>query len=339
MQEIDKKTFIKTLENVKAGLATKDLIVQTTSFIFRDNYVYTYNDELSACAETELDIEGAVEAEALLKLLHKIKDDVIEIWEEEDELRLKGKKFESGIKLDTEIKLPLDDVEIPEKFFKVSGDFVQSAKLACLMAGKAHSDPLLSCVHIENNKIESCDNERITICYFDSKIKCDVLVNAKNLLDIIKENIVGIAVVENWIHFKTDEEVVISSCKYDEDFVDLDEFIPEAEEDGKQITLPKEMKETLDRADVFSKDNVSRERLIHVSIKKKKLTISAQNDTGWHNEWNKVDYKGPELEFDINIEFLKDMLSMSNEISVVNDFLVFRDDNSIHLIQLDDSDD
>lgn len=306
--------------------------------MFNDGKVFTYNDEIAASTNLDLDLEGAVEAEALLKLLNKTKDDEIKIWTTDDELRIKGKKFDTGIKLDSEIKLPIDEIEIPDKFSDVPKEFSQRVKLACLTASKNLSDDLLTCVHFAEDYVESCDNDRITRCYLGEEFEhenLDILVSAKNLQSIVRERITGFMTDDSWAHFKTDEGVVLSCRLYNEEYVDLDDFIPE--EKGDKIELPEQISAVLDRVDVFSKDEVSNVKNVHVNLKEKKLVLSAQNDTGWIKEREKTKYKGPSIEFTIDSDFLRDILSMSNEVQIIDDVLMFEDDHSMHLIKLDDN--
>lgn len=340
MSTVKRVTLLNALGSVNAGLASKELIEQSTSFIFHNNKVSTFNDEIAATAELEgdfgVEFDGAIDADILLKLLNKTKDDELEIEIVKDEMKIKGKKFETGIKHDPEIKLPLDDVEMPddEDFVEVPDNFSQLLKLACLTASKTLSEALLTCVHLCEDRIESCDNDRITVCHLDVDLESDVLVSARNLLEIAKENIEAFAFDDTWAHFKTKEDVLLSCRLYNEEYVDLSEFIPE--EEGEAIQFPEQLAEALDRADVFSKDSVSMEKIIKVSIKKKKMEIFAANESGWIKEKDKVKYSGPELSFSINIDFLRDILKMTNEISVVEDTLMIKDQQSIHLVKLDE---
>jgi len=327
--------LINSLESVKKGLAGKEIVEQTTSFLFNNKNVIAYNDEICAIAPSPIDIKGAVEAESLLKLLNKTNDKELKIEVKKDELRIKGKNFNTGIKLDKEIRLPIEDVKVPDEFLEVPQNFSQSCKLACLTAAK-NSNPadISTYVHFDENRIESCDNDRLTIIDTDTEdADIETLVPATNLLSIAKENIVGVATDDTWMHFKTDEDVILSSRIVNEEYVDLDEHLPD-ESEASLIQFPQEIKEVLNRADVFSKDSITSERNITVSIQAKKLTISAQNESGWFEETIDIDSK-KSFEFTINPEFLRDVLNLSNEVYIVDDMLMFKDDNSTHLIKLD----
>jgi len=326
--------LINALESIRAGIASKELIEQSTSFLFSDNKIFTYNDEICAITKTELDIEGAVEAATFLKIFSKIKDDEVSIGIKDNEIRIKGKKFQTGINFDEEIKLPIDNAPITEDFIEVPENFTRLAKLACLTASKSVDEPLITFVHITNEFIESCDNERITICTLDLEEEVDVLVSAKSLMQILMNNtITGINVDDTWIHFITNEEVILSCRLQEEEYVDLHEHIPE--EEGKVIELPSQIKEILDRAEIFSKEESTTGKFVTIELADKKLKVSSQNNRGWFKEKTKTKYTGPNISFSINADFLKDILSISNTISVVDTCLLFRDEYSVHLVQLE----
>ena len=334
MQSINRKKLLKELESVKKGLASKDLIEQSTSFIFINKKIVTYNDEIFAMSPTELELEGVVSAEPLLKLLNKITDEEITITEHETEIQIKGKKFSSGITFDSEIKLPIDDAKTPKKMKSLPKNFTLLAKLACLTASSSLHEPLLTCVHIYEDKIESCDNDRITICNLDADFKFNVIVPAKNLYDLCDADLTHIAVDDAWIHFKTSDDVYLATRLYNEKFLDVQQFIPSVEE-KTVITFPDNTAEILARADIFSKDITSQEKNVQIHVQKKKMKVISRNETGWFTET--IDTKCKEkFDFTINLEFLTDILKITNEISLIGNTLFFETENSIHLVQLDE---
>ena len=336
MQKIKRMDLVNQLESVRKGLTAKEMIQQSNCFIFKDEFVYTFNDDIFAACETGLNIEGAIEADSLIKLLNRIKDDVIEIEVNNDELSISGKNFSTGIKIENDILIPIDEIEIPDEFESVPKNFSHLAKLACLTASKSLNMALLTCVHIESDKIESCDNDRITICRMDREFNHDILLPARSFSSIVKENIVGMSIDDSWTHFKTDEDVILSCRLFynkDDDYVDLEEHIPDDE--GRKITLPEEIEEIINRADIFGKDQESGDRYAHISIKKGKLKVSAQNESGWYQESSKVKSKET-IAFSVNTDFLRDILKMTNQISVVDDVLMFSSDDYTHIVKLEE---
>jgi len=336
-QEIKTMDLINELESLQKGLSPKETIEQSDCFVFMDDgTVMTYNDNIAATGKTTLDLEGAVEAQPLLRLLNNTKDETISVEIEDEELRIKGKRFSTGIKLEKEIMLPTSDIEIPspKSFEKTPSNFSKLAKLACLTASKSTNSGVLTCVHIEENRIESCDNDRITICYMDENYYFDeVLIPANNLTQIVKENIVGLKVDDPWVHFKTDEDFIYSTRIFPADYVDLQEHIPD--EEGRQIEFPAETESIINRADVFGLDETSKSKFARIQIKKGKLTVTTRNQNGWFKESVKVKSK-ENISFSINTDFLRDVLKMTDSITIVDHTLVFMDEQATHLVQLEE---
>lgn len=288
--------------------------------------------------ETDIDLNGAVEADSFMKLLNKTKDEEIKIdASEEGEVKIKGKNFSAGLQFDSEIKLPIDDIDVPNKddFLEVESNFSALVQRACLTAGNELSEPLLTCVHIYENFIESCDNDRITICTLETELDSDVLVPAANLLEISKEDITHICIGDSWIHFKTSDKTILSTCLYNEEYVDLKKHIPDTEDSDDFIKLPKELSEILGRATIFSNDKISMENIVDINIKNKKLVVSAEVESKWFHE-KTVIKTDKNISFSINADFLKDILEFTNKISIINGQIYFKLEDSIHIINLED---
>ena len=113
--------LLAALETVKPGLSNKEMIEQATSFAFLGDRIVTYNDEISISHPVQnLNIEGAVQAEELYKLLSKLKKEDIEITTIDNELQIKCGRTKAGLTLQQEIKLPLEEITGKRKWKKVS---------------------------------------------------------------------------------------------------------------------------------------------------------------------------------------------------------------------------
>ena len=345
MQEIKRETFIKQLESVVSGTVSKELLEQSSCFIFTKGRIVTFNDVITASVPTELKLKGAVPADALLKLLKKIKDEDIKVSQDGPKIYIKGRLkkkdgdyFEAEFNTNEEIIIPIDDIGFPEKFTKLPTNFRRLVKLACMTAGTALGEPLLLCIHICKDKIESCDNDRITIGTFDKALKMDVLVHAQTIAEVNRQEITAVAVLDGWLHFKEKSGAVLSCRLVDEKYINLKQYLPEGK--GKKITFPDEVKHILDRADVFCRAEDSLEKRVSLRLSDKGLVLTSQNTSGKYTERKKLKkYNGPKISFeDINPDFLKDVLSLSNTVTLVDGSIVFQDKDAIHVVKLDEGD-
>ena len=114
--EILVKTIKEALNKVKPGLSNKEMIEQSTSFVFQRGHVYTYNDEIAISHPLKIRVLGAVRARELLDFVNRIKDEKIEIImnENKTELILLKKFSTATFALNQELILPINDIEIPD---------------------------------------------------------------------------------------------------------------------------------------------------------------------------------------------------------------------------------
>src|SRR5687768_12406403 len=56
---VDRENLLRALESVTAGLAHREIIEQSGSFVFKDGNVITFNDEIACTATSPLKIQGA----------------------------------------------------------------------------------------------------------------------------------------------------------------------------------------------------------------------------------------------------------------------------------------
>ena len=161
--KINKKELQEALTIVKPGLASKEILEQTTSFAFIDNRVVTYNDEISISHPVgDIDFEGAVKAEELYGLLSRVSKEEVELEADGDILKFSCGRVKAGLRLDKEVFLPIK--EPPKRFHKLANpdQFVNFVSLAMRTCSNDISQPRLTCVFVENGgKIIGTDSFRI----------------------------------------------------------------------------------------------------------------------------------------------------------------------------------
>ena len=147
MQTVDREKFLQELELLQPGLSPKEIIEQSGCFIFKNGYITTFNDDIACTLITDLKFTGAVQAKPLLALLKKLKDKVIEIDISETSLIIKGRRKEAAIRMQADIILPIDDIDIPEdgKWKSLVDGFCEYVGVVYQCASK---DEALSLIHI-----------------------------------------------------------------------------------------------------------------------------------------------------------------------------------------------
>lgn len=288
---VNKLNLQKALELVRPGLATKEMINQSTYYIFKDGKVYTYNDEISVCtALPEIDFEVAVPANELFSYINKVTVEEVDVTLAEGELKIRAGRSKVGIAIQSEITLPIQEVSDPAKWKRLPEDFCEALLLCQSATSKDMSRPIITCVHIQDNYIEGTDSHRVLRYTFENSIGVDeVLIPANSVNAIYKLNPTHISVNGSWVHFK--EDTTILSCRvFHEKFVNC---TPLLQFSGNEITFPDNMMNIVERAGIFAKRAVEQDESISIEITSGRATITARSVNGsWFNEVIKVSYKG-----------------------------------------------
>lgn len=300
--KINRETFLSDLEMVKGGLSPREYIEQSSCFVFQDGKVFTFNDEVACCKEIGLKITGAIQAASLLAILEKIDDPELVVEEnEKGEVEFRGKRKGFGVTKESEIFLPVDKVETPEKWRTLPKEFTEAIGLVRHCVSSDESRFLLTCIHIHPEYIEACDNLQVMRCMAGTGLKDSILVRGTSLEQIVSLGMDEVSLTKSWIHFKNQQGLVFSCRRYAEDYPSLDKFISMK---GHSITIPKGLAEASDRAAIFAVDKAG-DPYVQVTIKGGKIRILGKGLSGWFREVKKVSYDGPPMEFVIAPELLK----------------------------------
>lgn len=332
-----KTSDLKTaLEAVKPGLGQKEVCEQATSFAFLPGEVVTFNDEIAVRYPIGLQITGAVRANELYKLISKIKDEEIELEATENELLISGKRAKAGLKLEAEIKLPLEELtELDGKWRKLPETFLPSVKMAFPFAAKDMSKPILSCVNIKGQMVEATDDFRI--------IQIDMGVAAKKAFrealqipataakQLIRYSVKEFCCSPGWGHFRADSGAVFSCRVMAEDFPDPSPFF---DVEGVELKLPKTMKELLEKAGVFSAAQSDSDEEVKITVENKKLTIRSEGESGWFEETVNCAFSGDPISFSVSPAMLKDILDHLQHCTVGDNSMLFVGDNFKYVVCL-----
>jgi len=312
--KINKEQLQKALMIVQPGLASKDVIEQTTSFAFLNGKVMTYNDWISISHPVEgLDIQGVLPSKELYKLLQRINNEEIDIKVNGNQVDLKFGKGHANLTLQTEIKIPL--IKIKNDWKKLPKSFNHLAKLAMGSCSRDMSLPLLTCIDVhENGILQATDSYRIIYCDLKEKMPIETfLFSASSAKEAIKINPTQIAKDEKWIHFLNEEGTIISCRlnKFEKKYPDLKKHFNIEKE--KSVEFPKITNEILERAQVFATRDSQFDEEIIINIQNKRMTISSRSETGSFSEKTLIHYEGDPIEFIIPPCLLVDILKETNQ--------------------------
>lgn len=336
--KINRKDFLTILNQTKSGLASKEVIEQSTSFIFSEGQVVTYNDEIAVHAKLMegFDIDGAVPAKELLAVLTRFTGDEVELIGTENELQLKCGKGKAGIKLSTEIALPIENISIPKKWQTLSKDFLEGLKMCIPTAATDMTRPILTAIHFFTDYIESTDNNRITRWDWVEPLKPgqDILIPVGSCQALSRFQAVKFYHKDGWIHFLSEEGTVFSCRTILGEFPDLSPYM-EIEAVG-ELTFPPNMNEMLERAGVFGTGMLDSDSTVFILIDDKGIMkIEGKNDFGWYEETCRIKWNAGATGFSIHPSHLQTILQSVRTAKIGVDRILFSTDSFVHVVALE----
>lgn len=292
--KVNREKLLADLLSVKPGLSSRELLEQSSCFCFRDGHVLTFNDEVCCRKKVDLDISGAVQAAPLLEVLQKIEDSELLVEENErGELQFRGKRKAFALVREKEVQLPVDQVEVPEEWTELPGEFFPSVEMALRCVSSEETRFVLTCVHLTPDFVESCDNLQLVRCRVKTGISEDVLVRGSSLREVILLAMNMISLTRSWVHFSNPDGLVVSCRRYQERFPSLDSLI---EFDGTEVAIPRSVEQAAARASIFTVDSVGHP-LVEVRLEPGWISIRGEGVAGWYRERSEIDYKGPSMRF------------------------------------------
>ena len=150
MPKVNRMELLNVLASVHPGLSKREMVEQSSCFVFTKGRVITFNDEIACSHKTSLKIEGAVQAEPLLAILRKLGEEDVDVKVDKGEFRFTGKRRRGGVSMESEILLPVDSVDFPSKdqWKSFPAEFSDGISLVEKCCGKDESTFSVTCVHI-----------------------------------------------------------------------------------------------------------------------------------------------------------------------------------------------
>lgn len=328
--EIKKTELLEALSKVKPALSNKAIIEQTDHFIFDNDFVRTYNDEIAISYPFKSGIKAAVKASEFYKLVSKIDKEKIDLSSDGPNINISVSDKEKGrIISQTEIICPAVEIS-SRRWMPLPKEFTAGIRLCSFSADKNMLMRELTCLFIKDEFIVSSDNFRATKYIMTGKFPVPILLPATIATELSKYDAEKYIIEDSWIHFKNKEEIIFSSRivlgEYPEQVFDL--FNPE----GDKVEIPKDLKSGVDKAGVFV-EGINSDDLICLEAKDGTMTCRGEGTLGEWNSDYEIKYK-KEFKAKVSSEALKEILSYTSDMTVSEDKLYFKADNFEHVICL-----
>lgn len=328
---MNREQLLKTLQAVSPGVARKEMIEQSTCFIFKDGHVISYDDEVSVRVKIDLGFEGAVPAEPFIALLSRLPDEEVKVVNKDDSVQIRGKGKRGTIKKQQEITLPVDNMPKPGKMKKLPKDFGKVISAVSSSASRDMTRPILTAVSIATEGADATDNFQITQMDFESDCPAEFLLPASQAPIIARYNPTHVAAAKGWVHFKNKEGVVFSCRTITGDFPDLSDALGIK---GVKVKLPKLTGDALDRTGIFLDAEFDQDRYISITIEEGKMRILSSGSKGSLEEVMKVKYKGKPVSFSVHPQLLSSALSLLRDVVIGKGALLLEGERFSHAVRL-----
>jgi len=300
---------------VAVGLSRKELLEQSNCFIFQGGRVSTFNDEIMAEADSPFDIEGAVPAELLLKLLSKFPDEVLAVTSDSTELKIKGKRKKAGVAFSADIHLPISEVPTASEWHELGEEIPPMLRRAAMTCGNDETQYQTTCVHVTENMIEACDNYRLFRATMPTGFPSEILIPGPIVGAICRFTLTEVSVGEGWCFFKTKEGVDLSvRCSHESYKLKTDDVLNV--QGGERLSLPVDLPSILERAEIMVETGY--DATVLVNIEEGRMSVKSRKDGGWYQESKKVKYKGPGIAFEVHPKFLAEILDFTRRVVVAD---------------------
>lgn len=309
----NREELLKVFESVRPGLASREILEQSSCLVFDSGRVLTFNDAVACSRKSPLNIQGAVKAQPLIDLLSKLTEDELEIDVKDGKMTIKGLKRRAKLTMEQQVQLPIDSVEVPDAWRDLDPEFSEAVSIVASCASTEESQFELTCVHIHPEWLEACDRFQIARYPMSTGVSQSILVKAESLRKIVGFDMTKVCETGSWIHFSNPAGLVLSCRRYLDAYKDLGRFLDTA--DTEPATLPGGLEEVVHRAEVFSVDNAAGNH-IKVGLRPDRVVIAGEGTTGVYEEMKQVAYKGPPIDFLISPKLLVEVAKKQNDIRV-----------------------
>lgn len=286
---MNRELLLSRLEKLEPGLSPREMVEQSTCYIFNNGQIFTFNEEVACFTESPLPVTMAIPAKSLRELLSKLPEEDLDMELADGKLQVKGMGRRVSLVVEAEISSPVDKVEVPQEWVKLPDQFLDALAVVQEVAASGRdAEFVLTCVHIAPGHIEACNNYQACRYTLQVPIEGSCLVKQAAVKHIPALGMTEMSVGPSWVHFRNDTGLRVSVRRWAEKYPNIGEIFTGG---GDPITLPGSLAEAVDRAQIFSQENAGADD-IYVKLKDGKMLIRGEGSYGKFEEQKQCEYKG-----------------------------------------------
>jgi len=333
-----KKEMVEAIGKVDPALKDGKLIEFAGLLIFDGKKLVSYGDDISVSVPLETGFTAAVKADEFSKLIQKIPGDDFEIELKDGQLVISAAGMKAGFSTVefNEEAIPDWGQEQVKKWSKLTDNFTGNLRFCVFSASNDPSYGVLCNVKVEEEKLVSSDNYRITESILPKKLpkmKQSLLIPRKIALFLSGFDLEKFAITDACAHYQDKTGTVFTHRLIAEEYPDVSEHL---DIEGSELKLPSTLTDALNRAKIIVSSDGGTEQ-VEVFIEKDKVLIRGEGIDSWIEEPIKHKYDGDALHFVASPEHLVQILSYSNEAVIGENAILFSGVNFRHAVCLFDA--
>ncbi len=338
--KVQKAELISALAKVKPGLAKKEIVEQATHFIFANGEIVTFNDQLCIMHPFDSDVEFSVKGEEFFKIINNISEEEFTMTVDDSTVKIKSKSTKASLSTivgETATVTHLIEkikAEIAGKDFwkPLPKNFIEGLYLCAFSASKDLATGVRACVAIKGETAYSTDGLRASMYVFGSKVD-ELLIPAKDALELSKYKVKEYGISENWVHFRT-KDGIIFNCKAMKGDYPYKAVHALFEDDEPAVSFPETLKDAVNAVIILAEGDVDINKVINVDVSSGKITCKAEKERGRIEKTVSFDYKGDDFSFVINPIFFNQILQHATGLNLYEEKAMFSSDNFWHVVAL-----
>jgi len=316
-QYMDRDKLLSIVTAIKSGTSVNGQEDSMGYFYFSGKNIISYNGIVAYKVPLKTPFSTFIRANDLFNLLSKTKPGKILFKQSSGGVKFKTKHINADLAT-IEDKDYISKIKIIQKssggkdWTKIPDNFVDIIGMCEKIHVSTEVESVLSCASINKKTCISSDNQRVVKGKFTSSMD-DMLLQCSEIGKLRDHKPVLYSISKAFLHFKNEEGWLFSIRKKVGKFPSFDAIF---DFKGTKFELPSELTEGIDAATIFVD---SFQPFINLSLEENKCILSIKSQYGKIKYNSKIKYKGKEISFGVNPEFLKSMLKHSTTLLVDKD--------------------
>lgn len=336
--EIKKKELAKILSNLKPGLAKREIIEEMTHFIFTGKRVLTFNDEILISHPFKTDFVCSISAKDMIDGLNKAKSENIKMTFEDGQLLLtcKDQDIIMNASMDDEVKnIATDVMEAADQsnWKPIAEDFTDAMYLAMFSASRDETDEAFQGICVSDEYVYSSDKLRVTQCKMKAPMDFFV-VKAPVANDLRKFKFKTYCLTENWVNFRTEEDVLFSVKKMGDEWP-IEDAVSFLKLEGSRFRLPDTLQPAAQDLITWAEGDMDFHKTIKFTMDNNLIVLEGRKETGLMRKRIMLEYQRDPITFLVSPVYLAAILERGATRMIIGETrAAFKKDNMFHIMQL-----